>query len=151
MEVTEIVRLTHPRFYSEEHGRFVGQAFTINGAGASVVATACVESSDATLCEHLRKFYPGIGGEPPVFLRINTASLADGARLVQSDSLTGDACHYDIVGMTKGQLRRLIVDRSIDEFEICDGSNHRSLNEADLLGRKDLHRSNATPPPTAHG
>jgi hypothetical protein len=52
--------------------------------------------SGASICEHIRKYYPNVGGEPPVFWIFDEAILPHGARLVQKRSDTGDDCHFNI-------------------------------------------------------
>ena len=131
MAVTEVIRLTHPRFFSREHGRFSSSAFRIYGDGASVICTSCVGKTGASLCAHIAQYYRGVGGEPPVFKRYKTSEFGTGARLEACPSTSGDPCHYDLKGLTNGQLRNLMKSAPLDSFEICapDGLRNLAAND----------------------
>lgn len=134
MAVTQVIRLTHPRFYSVEYGRFTSPAFKNQGVGASVVCPDCGTAKSGSLCAHIARFYSGLGGEPPVFKRLPVGALGAGARLEHSESNTGDKhCHYDIVGLKDKALKLLLGPANdLTGYEICDNGEPRALELADL-------------------
>ena len=47
--------------------------------------------------------------------------------LVQSDSDTGDHCHYNLMGMTDKLLKKFLRSNPITAFEYCNSGQPHSL------------------------
>ena len=51
-------------------------------------------------------------------------------RLKQEDSITGDKCHYNLVGLSDKQLKQLLKSTPIDAFQYCNyGITHSLTSE----------------------
>ncbi|MFZ2030081.1 MAG: hypothetical protein WAU68_07230 [Vitreimonas sp.] len=83
------------------------------------------------ICEHARHWYPGVGGEPPVFLLFEESEFPSGHELKNTPSDSGDDCHRDEVKLSDKQLkkfRKLPVER----FSTCDNGAHRAVSAEDI-------------------
>ena len=136
MATRKLVRLVHPKHFSEELSRFKSPAFKdTDGSGISVVDERCVEALPANLCEHIKAHYTsGISGEPPVFWRFEYSESF--VQIVPDDS-AGDPCHHNIVGISDKTARKMITKVKIEHMEICDGLGIRQLT------LEDIRRQNA--------
>jgi hypothetical protein len=133
----EYVRLLHPRHFDRQHGEFKSLAFKVYDDGASVVQLACVVAAGSNICPHVRKFYPDVGGDPPVFWIFDEAILPKDCRLVQKRSDTGDDCHFNIVSTGSDNalnkaLRKLLKTQPLETFRICNSGYDRPVTRADL-------------------
>jgi len=85
------------------------------------------------VCDHIDQYYgANISGSPPVFWRFSEEILPNDCSIIQSDSDSGDLCHHLISNVGRKAQRRLIKDRQIGEFEICDNGSVRTLTQADI-------------------
>ncbi len=57
--------------------------------------------------------------------------MPDGADLVQSDSGSGDKCHYDVTKVSSNKLGKLIKRVPIEHFETCDENGVRAVTAVD--------------------
>jgi hypothetical protein len=130
----EYVRLLHPTHFDCRRGEFKSLAFKVYDDGASVIQLACVVG--VTICDHVRKFYRNVGGEPPVFWIFDDANLPEGSSLVQKKSDTGDDCHFNIVGENVSALNKALrlwlKAQPVNTFNICDNGYYRPVTRADL-------------------
>ena len=90
--------------YSVERKRFSRAAFKKFKGGISVFLESCVLENALTICEHIKAFYyPKPAGSPAIYWIINEVDLlsfqefTSGLKIEQSNSFTGDKCHYDII------------------------------------------------------
>ena len=129
-----LIRIVHQKHYDPRQGRFKSLAFKNYGEGISVIDEDCIRRLGNSVCDHIRGYYPGVYGEPPVFWRVRDDAYR-GRTVTQSDSFSGDRCHHDIVGLTDKEARRVFKTVPIEEFQICDpnaDNGTRSLTTADL-------------------
>jgi hypothetical protein len=133
----EYVRLLHPKHFDCQRGEFKSLAFKVYDDGASVIQLGCV-LGNASICEHIRKYYPNVGGEPPIFWIFDEGLLPEGSRLVQKQSDSGDCCHFNIVSGNSNvnaldkALRKLLKAQPLEAFRICNNGHIRTLKRADL-------------------
>lgn len=129
----EYVRLLHPKHFDCQRDEFKSLAFKVYDDGASIIQLACVA---LRLCDHIRKFYPNVGGEPPVFWIFDEALLPQDSRLVQKRSDSGDDCHFNIVGRDvkalDKALRKLLKSQHLTAFLVCENGQHRQLQRDDV-------------------
>lgn len=131
----EYVRLLHPKHFDCQRGEFKSLAFKVYDDGASVIHLGCV--TGVTICQHIRKYYPNVGGEPPVFWIFDKAILPKECRLVQKQSDSGDDCHYNIVSNGSDNalnkaLGKLLKAQPFETFHICNNGHERTVRRADL-------------------
>lgn len=60
-----------------------------------------------------------------------------GCSLEQIDSVSGDPCHHNIMGIPEKEARRIIIKVPTHEFKICDSKGIRPLTESDLPSVSD--------------
>jgi hypothetical protein len=127
----KLVRLVHPKHYSEEQHRFKSPAFKdTDGTGISVVDESCVEALPALLCEHIQKYYKSsISGEPPVFWRFEYSD--EFVQIVHDDD-DEDPCHYNIRGLSASSARQMVIKLAVDKFEICGADGIRIVTLEDI-------------------
>ena len=130
----EAIRLISTELYDHKLGRFQSTAFTNSSSrGISIIDKECIHESGACTCDHIRKYYQSIAGEPPVFWQFSTDILPDHCRLEQQDTPSGDHCHYNILGLTDRQAKRLFKEQTQDlsGLFICIGECERVLQKDD--------------------
>jgi hypothetical protein len=115
----EYVRLLHPKHFDCQRGEFKSLAFKVYDDGASVIQLACV--AGASICQHIRKYYPDVGGDPPVFWIFDEAILPKDCRLAQKRSDSGDDCHFNIIStgsenVLNKALRKLLKSATFEDF-----------------------------------
>jgi len=137
----QYIVLVHPKHYDHRDGRFVDMAFksSNDGSGASIVLEECGITKSGSLCDHIRHYYPGIGGEPPVFWRFDDSALTEPCVIEQVDGPNGDKCHYEIKSKTSRKalnksLRSHSKGWEISDLTICDAVlGQRQLTLEDLV------------------
>lgn len=85
------------------------------------------------MCCHIRQFYPGVAGEPPIFWEFDEYELPEGYRLVATPSASGDDCHRNIQDVTDDQLRKLFKTAALEDLQVCDGHDSRHLTHDDVV------------------
>jgi hypothetical protein len=130
----EYIRLVHPRSFNRERREFDDLAFKkSSGGGMSIFEVECATAASGLICEHIRKFYPHVAGQPAVFCRLQDADFPDGAHLIESLSDRGDDCHRELDRIGNGALKRHFrAKRAWENFFICSDEGARKLEEADL-------------------
>src|SRR5436190_4011842 len=115
------IRLIHQRHYDPDEQRFRSVAFrpSTDGSGISVIDADCILRSSASICEHIRRFYPDVSGTPAIFWDIDPEVLPENCQLAQQTSLTGDECHYNLKGLSKEEARAIFKEVPLTEFKIC--------------------------------
>jgi hypothetical protein len=121
--------------FDHDSGQFRSLAFKPSAGGISVIDEGCVSNSGSPICSHIRRFYPAnISGEPPVFWRLpKEAYSAEGTRLEQETTPSGDHCHFNLFGLTTGRARQIIKAAPLAEFSICAPEGVRPLDADDLV------------------
>lgn len=130
---SEYFRLIHPKDYDSETGKFKSLAFrpSSNG-GISVVRTLCATETSQSVCQHVAHFYANQTGVPEIYWDIPSEGIPAGCGIEQSESATGDACHYDIFGWSKGAARSYFKSINLEDMTICAGDGERPLIKEDL-------------------
>jgi len=85
-----------------------------------------------SICAHIRRFYPGITYEPPIFWEFDS-SILPGASLEREPSTTGDLCHHNIRGFPGKTARGIFRRQDTFSFKICAPEGVRNLTPEDLL------------------
>ncbi len=134
----EYIRLLHPRDFDRRRNRFTSLALRNLQGSLSVIDPDCVEGTGAGLCDHIRRYYPGITGEPPIFWRFDSSVLPVSHRVETQPSTSGDDCHRNIHGVTDGSYRAVIINIAVSNYSICCEGGTRDLTENDLPGGPDL-------------
>lgn len=132
----EYVRLLHPKHFDCELSQFKSLAFKDSGSGASVIQYPCVDATGATICQHIRRYYPNVGGEPPVFWIFDDTILPPQTKITQKRSRSGDDCHHDITGQDINRLNKslksLLKSKKVGDFRVCDNGQARPLRKEDV-------------------
>ena len=132
----QYVRLLHPKHFDCQLDEFKSLAFRDSGNGASVIQHSCIDATGSTVCAHVRRYYPDVGGEPPIFLVFDEADLPADSRLIKKRSTSGDDCHHDITGPNinslNKSLKKLLKGRHFSSFAICANGHSRPLERADI-------------------
>jgi hypothetical protein len=98
----------------------------------SIIELDCANlASSGLICAHIRRYYPGLAGEPPVFCIFSDSQLPPGFRIESTPSDTGDECHREVFDVSNGQLKKL-RERELGTYFICEESGYRSLTLADV-------------------
>lgn len=58
---------------------------------------------------------------------------------MQSDTPTGDKCHFDIVGWSKGSSRSYFKTVKLEDFVVCAEDGECPLTKEDILTWKKLN------------
>ena len=82
---------------------------------------------------HARKYYPTLVGPDVIFWRFDLAVLPSIASAKPDPSVTGDDCHYDIMGLSDTQLRSAFLNRPVSEFTIVDAGVQRAFCVSDIM------------------
>ena len=54
-------------------------------------------------------------------------------RLVQQTTVSGDECHHNIEGLSDKDCRKLLLESTLSEYEICAATGLRTVEHEDLL------------------
>ncbi len=128
------IRIIHPKHYDPDTSRFRSLAFKPSSdGGISVISRECIEQTGSSVCAHIAKFYASVLGDPPIFWEIPKAVLPPNCQFIQDPSDTGDDCHYNLIGLSDRESRRIIKQAPLNEMSICvENDEHRPLAESDL-------------------
>lgn len=128
------IRVIHPKHYDPRKKRFQSPAFKPSKANKiSVFEEECAIQASGSKCAHIRKFYPTVTGEPPIFWEVPSSTFGkQGCHCEQIISDTGDPCHHNIMGIPEKEARRIIISVPTHEFMLCDSQGIRPLQESDL-------------------
>ena len=130
------IRVIHQKHYDPDKGNFKSLAFkpSSDGSGISVIDEKCISQSGIGVCEHINRFYKDLAGKPPIFWRIPTEELPENHRFIQRTSTTGDACHYNLTGISEKESRTLLKRVNLSEFNVCsENGGDRPLTDSDML------------------
>lgn len=130
----EYIRVVHPRDYDVEQGRFKSLSFkpSSSDGGISVFKIQCGIDASGSVCEHIRKFYDSLTGDPPIYWEIPAEDIPTECEYPQSDSESGDKCHHNIKNWSEKESKKYIKKKSLDTYLICDPNGTRSLTKEDL-------------------
>src|ERR1700730_11955432 len=119
--IVEFIRLFHIDDYDVELGRFQSCCFarSSNDGGVSIFRVDCAETTSGSICAHALAKYTNVDGEFPVIWRFDGSALPSCARIEQKTE-NDDVCHYNIYDLSDGQCRRVVKDRVIGDFSICN-------------------------------
>ena len=96
-----LIRLLHPTNFSQKKQRLKSIAFKNSSTGGvSVIDSLCAKKRNGTECQHIRRFYSKISGDPVVFWRLQTSELPEKTSLESKPSSTGDDCHMNVKNMS---------------------------------------------------
>jgi hypothetical protein len=131
----EFIRIIHQSHYDPDKGRFTSLAFkpSSDGSGISVIDAICISQTNTSVCEHIKKYYKSVSGDPPIFWNINSKIFPEKCEFIQQTTKTGDVCHYNIVGLSEKEARIILRQAPLSDFNICtNGGNHRPLRISDV-------------------
>lgn len=132
----EAVRLIAKSHWHKDKRRFVSVAFrnSSGNSGISVFDRECAEKRSGSICQHVNRYYTPPADHTAVFWCFNTSLLPDGVQLIQSDSSSGDDCHYNIIGLSNHNASAFFKNYSstLALFTICDDGQERILTAQDL-------------------
>ena len=138
------IRLIHPTHYDATKNRFNNMALkkSSDGTGASIISVECIDGTGRNICDHIRKFYSEVSGEPPVFWRFDQLDLPDGYRIEQSTSHSGDECHHAVHDVSNNQLKKLITRVPIEAAMVCANGEHVPLTRDIITSLQDQYEQN---------
>jgi hypothetical protein len=138
------VRLVHPKHWESNRGRFSDLAYKKStDGGLSVFDVECAEQDSGLICEHIRRYYENVGGDPAIFVVLEPADLPPAAKVARTPSkspveiaagATNDECHHEVDGVGDKALKKALMKVSLDRFRICDTQGVRALALSDLVG-----------------
>lgn len=128
-----LVRLVHPKHWEAGREGFTDLAFK---PPLSVFDVECAEhASSGLICQHVRKYYPTQGGDPPVLMFIEEGDLPPGCALDANRSDSGDDCHREVIAKGKSlikALKRSLMDRHWSTLKVCAPDGIRDLTAEDI-------------------
>src|SRR5260370_26499533 len=98
----------------------------------SVVHRGCIDARPAVICAHIREYYHGQTGEPPVFYLFPDGDLQPGSTFKQSRSESEDDCNHEMEGIKDKKLWNFFKKIHWSTFFICDNSGYRNLTQTDV-------------------
>ena len=129
----QYVRIVPREHWDTNKKRFTTLAFKPSSDdGISVIEKQCLSEISASVCDHIRKYYPHISGEPPIFWEFPDNILPPSVRFIPIPSDRGDLCHRDVSGLSEKEARKIFKGVSLEEFSVCTNGNHRGLRVSDL-------------------
>lgn len=138
------VRLVHPKHWESNRSRFSDLAYKKSSdGGLSVFDVECAERDGGLICAHIARYYPNVGGDPAIFVIIESGELPEGATVAQTPSATpeqvaagleDDECHHEVDGVGNGALKRALMQIPLERYMICDAQGVRPLALTDLVG-----------------
>jgi hypothetical protein len=105
-----------------------------NDGGISVISSPCVIELTGNVCDHIRRYYPTVGGHPIIFWEFEENILPEGYSLEKETSDSGDVCHHNIKGVSDSQAGKIIKGLSVEEFSHCNNSHVIQFNP-EILSR----------------
>ncbi len=129
-----LVRAIHQRDFDKETGKFTPAVLKRGeNNGISVFEHECAEMASGTICQHIRKFYPNVVGEPIIYWFIPSEKL-ENLSLGYEPSDSGDECHRDIFGWNNKRERREYVSKLKPEYMMtCVNGYARQSRLEDFL------------------
>lgn len=103
----------------------------------SIIEVDCARASTGLICAHIEKFYPAVGGKPPVFCIFSDAELPDGYSMTSTPSDTGDDCHREVDASNR-QLKKM-RERPRGGYSTCVNGEVRAVNADDIATWKELY------------
>ena len=90
----------------------------------------CVECGEQpSLCIHVEQFYSKITGTPIVVWYLDKSIIDEEITLEEEPSDTGDICHRNIKGLSKGAARRFAKNHCKPEnLSVCIEQEARSFD-----------------------
>ena len=127
----------HISDYDRTLGRFKSPCFSeSNDGGISVVEKDCILNDTGCVCRHALRFYSMATHTPPIFWDFTPRALFENCRLVQSDSSTGDRCHFNIFGLgdkkARSYFKKNVAEIKFGLLQICSTGGIRVLNQDDI-------------------
>lgn len=88
----------------------------------------------SSICAHIHQFYPHSKRVEPVLFWefLSETTLPQNAQLVQSVSEHNDACHHNVMGLTKGQAKKIAYSINLNSCLICENGTARKVLQEDL-------------------
>ena len=113
------IRIVHPLRYDIQKERFQSTAFQPStNNGISVFDEECGIKCSGSVCQHIRKYYSQVHGEPIIYTIVpNDFFEAD--KVNKTPSNTGDDCHADIMAKTKKASRDLVKKLKHEAYAVC--------------------------------
>ncbi len=132
-------------YYHKGKRRFTHRCFRIYKDGISVISKDCIESKyKNTICKHINDFYSKPAGFPIVFWCFDSKILGDAAILENKKSDSGDACHYNIIGISNEKAKEIYQSQEKNgnlNLKFCRNMKEKKLimdQYHDLLLNKKL-------------
>jgi len=91
-------------------------------------------ASSGSVCEHIRRYYAGLGGPDPVLWHLDSGDFPSSCSLAQQDSSSGDQCHYNIVGLSNNKAGKLFkrLSSNLRDLYVCEDGEERPLTLHDV-------------------
>lgn len=121
------IRLIKPDWIHHKgasHRRLSSCAFrnSSNGTGISCISVSCIKETSSDICEHIRKFYPTVVGDPIMFWPFSMNDLPEGVCFNQEKS-NGDECHGNVKNLSNEDAEKIIKKQPLDKLRVCINSN----------------------------
>ena len=116
-------------------GRFSSAAFKNYKGSISIIQRKCIKDTGTTICIHLRKFYQSVDEPPHILWLFDREILPKNCEIQQKDSLQGDKCHYEIIGLSDNKAKRILnnhLQSLYDSVFICDNKDPRKFCQSDM-------------------
>ena len=102
-----------------------------------MVQELCISNGHDTVCNHLAKYYLSVDEPPHIFWPFDDKIIPNKTDIVQSDSESGDKCHYVIENLTNGEAKLIFnkygnLPDNITDLKICENEFSRQLEDSDL-------------------
>jgi len=119
----QVIRLLHIREYNKFDRRFTSQSFQNIRGTISIIQCSCITGSKISICEHIDKYYAGIGSKPAIFWCFDTCTLPkeDNLEIFQEESETGDVCHFKIKKFSNNRAKKFFRKKCADlrDIKVC--------------------------------
>lgn len=138
----QYARVIHPSQISAEDGRPSDLAFkkSSDSSGISCFNLECAISESGSICQHITIYYgEPIGGDPIIYWIIPDSPVLNGCDWVPEISKSGDACHYNLVNLSRNAAQKFVRSQPIDAFTICDGTGSRPLQLSDIIASRQRY------------
>ena len=128
--MSNFIRLVHPKHYDHDRDRFVSAAFSVSkeDKGVSIICIDCAIKASGSICAHVANFYQSsIAGSPAVYWPLK--DLPADTEFVQTDSDTGDKCHYITRGLSKNKARNIAKAINYQDCFVCPDEHQCSMDD----------------------
>ena len=133
----EAVRFFTKHQWDNRLGRFSSVAFrnSSNNTGISVIDRKCAIDCNRTICAHILAYYSPPAEHPIIFWSFDKSLLPSEVVVQQSNSSSGDICHYNIIGFTDKQARSFMIanTKDLQSISICVDGQERPIERRDLV------------------